>query len=87
MCYAAGGTAHLAGVIEAKTTCRFCAADPLEIFEGMDSLLSTVQMPTIVMLTLKDIQLAENWEITENVKPDKSRLRHYPTCNNAAEGV
>jgi 5-(carboxyamino)imidazole ribonucleotide mutase len=44
---AAGGAAHLAGVIAASTTLPVIGVPvPTKHLEGMDSLLSTVQMPT-----------------------------------------
>lgn len=44
---ASGGAAHLAGVIAASTTLPVIGVPvPAKYLEGMDSLLSTVQMPT-----------------------------------------
>jgi 5-(carboxyamino)imidazole ribonucleotide mutase len=42
---AAGGAAHLAGVIAAHTTLPVLGVPMSSVLQGLDSLLSTVQMP------------------------------------------
>ncbi len=42
---AAGGAAHLAGAVAANTTCPVLGVPINSILNGLDSLLSTVQMP------------------------------------------
>ena len=58
---AAGGAAHLAGVVAAFTTLPVIGV-PIKgsSFEGMDSLLSMVQMPSGIPVAVVDVNGAKN---------------------------
>lgn len=55
---AAGGAAHLAGVVAALTTLPIVAVPMTSVLSGMDSLLSTVQMPAGVPVAAMAIDKA-----------------------------
>lgn len=81
---AAGGAAHLAGVIASKTTCPIIGV-PIytKSLNGIDSLYSTIQMPSGVPVATVGINSSKNAGLLaikmlgiENSKT-KERLIHY----------
>lgn len=56
----AGGAAHLAGVIASLTTIPVVGVPVMSQLQGMDSLLSTVQMPSGVPVATVGVNAAKN---------------------------